>query len=167
MKVGIWIFGLAMALALMGCESESGGEETGQEETGQEETGQEETGQEETGQEETGEEAEATLSNINETIFVPRCVACHTEMAVSAGGAGGLVLEGAGIHEALVDVQSEWAPLLDRVTPGDPDNSFLMVKILGLQGFGEGDAMPPLGGLLGDDEVDLIRQWILDGAENN
>ena len=58
-------------------------------------------------------------------------------------------------------------PLIYQVVPGDPGNSFLMVKILGEQQFGEGEAMPPTGGLLGDDDVALIRQWILDGAEDN
>ncbi len=178
----MWIVGAALSVLALGCESEggegetgaeetgaeeTGAEETGAEETGDEETGDEETGDEETGAEETGEEPEATLSNINDTIFALRCSFCHTELAASSGEAGKLKLDGTDLHDSLVGVESEFAPQLDRVVPGDPENSFLMVKILGMQGFGEGDPMPPTGSLLSEADIDLIRQWILDGAEDN
>jgi len=50
------------------------------------------------------------------------------------------------------------------VRPGNPDNSpFLKV----LEGSSCGHQMPPTGPLLGADQVNLVRTWILNGAPNN
>ena len=51
---------------------------------------------------------------------------------------------------------------LVRVAPGDPDRSFLYVKVTDPGGMGE--PMPPFRALP-DEQVELIRRWIEDGAE--
>ena len=65
---------------------------------------------------------------------------------------------------ALVNVPAVAEPEL-RVIPGDPDMSYLVVKLEGRQVAG---SMMPQGAAPLD-EIDLtnIRNWILQGAENN
>jgi hypothetical protein len=84
------------------------------------------------------------------------CVSCHS----AAGKAGGLDLE-TDAHAALVDVASSAGPVL--VVPGDPDASFLMAKLEGELAAGQGGPMPPSGPLPAE-QIELIRQWIADGA---
>jgi cytochrome c553 len=50
------------------------------------------------------------------------------------------------------------------VVPGDARASLLAEKVLGTQS--EGDVMPP-GGLMPEDEIQLIVDWIAGGAPNN
>jgi len=105
----------------------------------------------------------ATLSSIQENIFVPRCGAsvCH-------GGAGpvdGLDLVGDPFG-TLVNVDSVEVAGKKRVVPGDPDNSLLFLVLQGpvspVEKMPQGD---PEG--LDAAELDQIKQWIDDGAEDN
>jgi hypothetical protein len=66
---------------------------------------------------------------------------------------------------ALVNVASLQVNL-DRVEPGDPDNSYLIRKLEGAAGI-VGTRMPQGGPFLDQATVDMIRQWISDGALNN
>ncbi len=50
------------------------------------------------------------------------------------------------------------------VIPGDPENSLLAQKMLGTHE--EGAIMPPAG-KLSDDEIQLVLDWIADGALDN
>lgn len=50
------------------------------------------------------------------------------------------------------------------IAPFDPDGSFLFQKLLGT---GAGALMPFNGSPLSEDRIDLIRNWILEGAANN
>jgi len=52
-----------------------------------------------------------------------------------------------------------------RVDPGKPENSFLIVKLDGPPP-GEGSRMPLTGALLTDAEVQLISDWIAQGASD-
>ena len=99
-----------------------------------------------------------TLDEIQAVVFTPNCATsnCH------AGGspAGGLNLEAGNSHAALVGVPSSGNMAVNRVEPGQPDNSYLVQRI-------EGTVTPrmPLGNApLSTAEIDAIRQWILDGA---
>jgi hypothetical protein len=47
-----------------------------------------------------------------------------------------------------------------RVNPGDPDNSWLMVRLRGEQGT---DSMPP-GDPMEEERIALVEQWIREGA---
>jgi hypothetical protein len=100
-----------------------------------------------------------TLAQIQAVIFTPSCATsnCH------AGGspAGGLNLEDGNSHAALVGVPSTGNAAVNRVEPGQPDNSYLVQRI-------DGTVTPrmPLGGAaLSTEEIDAIRQWITDGAQ--
>lgn len=69
---------------------------------------------------------------------------------------------------SLVGVQSVESPLL-RVAPGDSQASYLLHKLLGTQNTvgGSGERMPFGGPYLPDAEIDLIRDWIDQGAQAN
>jgi hypothetical protein len=107
----------------------------------------------------------ATFAAIQESIFSPRCAipTCHD----SAVRSGGLNLEPDESYDELVGVE----PTVDaareagqlRVDPGDPENSFLLIKLEGPP-LGQGGRMPLTGTPLTPAEVDVIRTWIADGA---
>ena len=69
----------------------------------------------------------------------------------------------------IVNVASSQQPSMDRIEPGDPDNSYLVNKIQGTQADvgGSGVRMPFGGGALSQSTIDLIREWVNEGAANN
>ncbi len=93
-----------------------------------------------------------------------RC-ACHR---TAEGGDGGLIgIEDLALgHANLVDEPSDDVPGMDRIEPGDPERSYLLLKVLDTHRSvgGAGRRMPPTGVALREDQVDAIRTWILDGA---
>jgi uncharacterized protein involved in high-affinity Fe2+ transport len=103
-----------------------------------------------------------TLDEIQTAVFTPTCATsnCHN----GANPSGGLDLRDADTSFAqLVDVPSDDDPMIFRVAPGDPDNSYLVQKIEGTAA--QGQQMPPGGAApLSQAEIDAIRQWITDGA---
>lgn len=107
-----------------------------------------------------------TLANIQRTIFTPRCAIsiCHN----SQYKAGTMVLEEGQAYDQLVGVEPSVFTAAEagflRVDPGDPENSFLLVKINGPPP-GEGSRMPLQGRLLNAREEQLIRDWIAQGAQ--
>jgi hypothetical protein len=68
----------------------------------------------------------------------------------------------------IVNVQSNESSLL-RVKPSEPDSSYLVHKVQGTQSSvgGSGGQMPLGGTPLSQEQINLIRQWITDGAQNN
>jgi len=101
---------------------------------------------------------EPTLANIQARIFTPICTQCH----VGAAAPQGLRLDAANSFADLVGVPSREVGGLNRVEPFDPDNSYLFQKINGTASVG---ARMPLGGPpLPDEDIQLVRQWISDGA---
>ncbi len=110
--------------------------------------------------------APVTLVELQATIFSPRCAVAFCHDAASASGS--LVLTEGTSYAQLVSV-TPTVPLaaqagLLRVDPGHPDNSFLVVKVLGPPP-GEGSPMPLTGDPLTSDQIQLIRDWILQGAQ--
>jgi len=102
-----------------------------------------------------------TLASIQDNVFTVSCAVpgCH-------GGAGaqqGLRLDPGFSAGSLINVASPRDPNLIRVVPGDPDASFLIQKLQGADGL-LGDRMPDGGPYLTTATVNVIRQWILDGA---
>ncbi len=103
-----------------------------------------------------GGELLPTWQSIQDNIFTPRCSWCHPQM--------GLDLSEAASYDLLVNVPSTEQPSVMRVLPGDPDNSYIIWKL-------EGDAritgvrMPADEKYLTQEQVDVIRQWITDGAQ--
>ncbi|MCS6804819.1 MAG: hypothetical protein RMM98_08895 [Acidobacteriota bacterium] len=107
-----------------------------------------------------------TLDQLRQNIFIPTCstTSCHSSLRA----AGGLVLDEFNAYANLVDVLAEnpaaRAAGKRRVVPGKPQESFLYQKITGQLGPGEGERMPQAGTILPPAQVEMIRQWILNGA---
>ena len=99
------------------------------------------------------------FSEIQAAVFTPDCATsnCHA----GANPAANLNLEEANSYTMLVGVASEQDANLKRVDPGNPDSSYLVQKLEGTAGAGQ--QMPP-GNALPQADVDVIRQWITDGA---
>lgn len=101
---------------------------------------------------------EANFASIQSKLFTPICTACHT----GASAPQGLRLDSANSYALLVGVASAEVPALARVEPNDPDNSYLIQKLEGTAAVG---GRMPLGATpLTQADIDMIRQWITDGA---
>ena len=85
------------------------------------------------------------------------CVMCHNAAAPGAN----LALDG-DLCDALVDVEGRAGVL---VVAGDAANSYLVAKMEGTSDI-EGTVMPP-GGRMSDENLDIVRDWIDDGAQCN
>lgn len=102
-----------------------------------------------------------TLASIQALVLTPSCAkaGCHNAASAQAG----LVLDPGASWANLVNVVSSQNMLLTRVIPLDPDGSFLVQKLEGTAPVG--GRMPADGPpFLQQATVDVIRQWILDGA---
>lgn len=93
-------------------------------------------------------------------IVAPNC-GCHAK-----DGAGGLTMTNAtDSYATLVDVPS-WQSDFKRVEPGDPAMSYLFHKLNGTQDkFGSGFQMPLGVAPMPKEQVDLVAQWISEGAQ--
>jgi hypothetical protein len=102
-----------------------------------------------------------TLVSIQANVFTPTCAksGCHT----GAGAPFGLNLDPGSSWGNLFNIPSPQGMSLIRVIPMDPDNSFLIQKLEGPQ---IGARMPADGPpYLQQTTVDVIRQWIQNGAQ--
>jgi hypothetical protein len=101
-----------------------------------------------------------TLASIQANIFTPTCAVsgCHS----GPGAVLGLNLEAGQSAANLINVPSFYGGMVVRVIPGNPDDSFLIHKLQGNQAFGE--RMPLNGPYFQQVTIDVIRQWIQDGA---
>jgi len=106
--------------------------------------------------------APATLDEIQATIFTPSCatMSCHD----AASKAENLNLADGASYSQLVSVPSTINASLLRVDPGHPENSFLVTKITGPPPS-EGSLMPLTGAPISSEQIQLIRNWILQGAQ--
>lgn len=107
---------------------------------------------------------EPTLTSIQPGVFDISCTAsvCHDESLPQ----GELDLSNLAASEAsLIDVDSVQVDG-KRVAAGDSANSYIMNKLLN-QNIPIPFLQMPLGGTLCDAKVDVIRQWIDDGAPVN
>ena len=101
-----------------------------------------------------------TLASVQENIFNRSCAlsGCHA----GPGAQQGLDLSEGQARDNLVNVPSREVPSILRVSPGNPDASYIVMKIEGASGI-QGQRMP-LGGMLTPDEIALVRDWIEGGA---
>jgi hypothetical protein len=90
-------------------------------------------------------------------------------------------LQAGAAYANIVNVQAaetDTSTLLDRIEPGDPEASYLIHKIQGTHTAasvrGRGQRMPlacpvvtPPRACLTAEEIQLIRQWVVEGAANN
>lgn len=95
-------------------------------------------------------------------IFTNSCAlsGCHSGPSPSSG----LSLE-AGVSHAEIVNGNAIQSVLNLITPGSPDDSYLYQKILP-SGNRVGGRMP-LSGSITQAEIDIIATWITEGAENN
>jgi len=87
------------------------------------------------------------------------CTSCH-------GGTAGLFLTRGQSYDNLVNVQAQTGLCTDRkrVLPGNASASALFLR---LSGFTCGDRMPQGASPISQTDVNLIRDWINQGAQNN
>jgi hypothetical protein len=103
-----------------------------------------------------------TLQSIQANVFGPICAqaGCH----VGASAQQGLMLDSVdNSFQDLVDIASTEAPSLLRVSPGNPDNSYLVHKIEGRSTI-VGAQMPLNQPALSEPQITAIRTWIQNGA---
>ena len=99
-------------------------------------------------------------SEIQANVLVPNCATtgCH----LGAGAPQGLRLDDANSYGLLVGVASSEASSILRVAPGNPDSSYLIQKLEGTASVGA--QMPLNAPPIEQASIDVIRQWITDGA---
>ncbi|MDH3641520.1 MAG: CHRD domain-containing protein [Gammaproteobacteria bacterium] len=102
-----------------------------------------------------------TLTQIQTETFDVSCAVsgCHS----GPTPAQGMDLSAGQAHVNIVDVPSGQNAMIDRVEPGDPDGSYLVQKIEG----NAGSRMPLGQPALPNQQIQNIRDWILDGAQDN
>ncbi len=104
----------------------------------------------------------STLTTIQTNVFTPRCSGCHNGTGTTLPGSMNLTGASAS-HAALVGVASLEVPALQRVAPGNPNDSYLIRKLEG--GPGIVASRMPLGSPpLDQPTIDSIRLWIANGA---
>nr|WP_244623210.1 CHRD domain-containing protein [Shewanella salipaludis] len=104
-----------------------------------------------------------TLTSLQTEIFTPSCAlsGCHA----GASPQQGMNLSAGQTYSNIVGVMSNEVNSLNRVTAGDPDNSYLVQKVEGTASVG---GRMPLGGpALSNEQIQKIRQWIIDGAKDD
>jgi hypothetical protein len=91
---------------------------------------------------------------------------CATSAVCHGNGAQYVVLSAAVSYENTFLVESNGPNGMQGpfILPFQPDASFLYKK---LDGTGAGERMPYNGSPLPPDQIELIRNWILEGAANN
>ncbi len=111
--------------------------------------------------------APVTLSQLQTQIFQTNCAVsgCHSGPTSNILPTGMNLTSTANSFAALVNVASLQVGSLNRVTPGDPDNSYLVQKLEGTAAVGT--RMPQGGPFLDQATIDMVRQWISEGAANN
>lgn len=107
-------------------------------------------------------------------IFDTNCIQCHIPGGIGFDGTGGAQNNGLDLtrgnsHGKLVnkltfeapDVAPRW-----RVLPNEPDSSYIIQKVTS-DSPKSGNRMPLGGPPLSQGEIQLIRDWIEEGAPNN
>jgi hypothetical protein len=106
-----------------------------------------------------------TLADDVQPLLDESCL-CHMEGSSGTMVAPTLTLNADSAFAELVDTPSTQLPSMARVTPGDPDASYLWRKITDthIDAGGSGTVMPPTGQLSAG-KRDTIEMWIADGAQ--
>jgi hypothetical protein len=105
---------------------------------------------------------DVSLADVQAQVLSPRCAVpgCH----VGAGAPFGLDLSAGASEGNLVMVASAEVPELLRVEPRNAADSYLYMKLSGDPRI-QGDPMPASGGPLGAGQLQLIEDWIEQGAK--
>lgn len=101
-----------------------------------------------------------TLANLQQNIFGAICTNCHT----GSNAPRGLRLDSEDNSYAfLVNHAADEVPELMRVSPGNPDASYIIRKLEGASGI-VGGRMPLGGPYLTQPQINTVRDWIANGA---
>lgn len=101
----------------------------------------------------------ANFQSIQDNVFTPICTRCH----IGANAPEGLQLDQAHSFALLVGVPSAEKPGVLRVSAGDPTDSYIIQKLQNSNGI-VGAQMPFGGPYLPQSTIDVIKQWITNGA---
>jgi len=108
----------------------------------------------------------STFQHIQTNILSKNCALSGCHFGGSSSLPGVMDLREGRAFSNLVGVRSIERPDLVRIAPGDPDNSYLMLKITGAAGI-VGARMPLGRSPLSDANIQTIRAWIEAGAQIN
>jgi hypothetical protein len=105
-----------------------------------------------------------TLTSLQNDFFTPTCAraGCHSTGSAQAG----LALAAGQSFGNLVNVASTQVAGLNRVTPNDPEASYLIKKLRGDADI-SGSRMPQGGPFLSDEQIGRFIEWIDSGAPDN
>ena len=97
-----------------------------------------------------------------EPLIIAHCLSCHE----SEEAKGKLVLDPGLGYERLVGPRSIQVPEMALVAPGDPERSYLWLKLQHVTEEGKGMPRTPTGSKkLRESELELYRRWIEGGAK--
>ena len=104
------------------------------------------------------------LTQLQTSVFTPKCSGCHNGVGTVPPGV--LNLTAGGTYKAVINVATGEQPNLKYVVPGDPGKSYLLQKLLGTAGI-SGARMPLNGPYLDDATIAQVAAWIAAGAPND
>jgi len=97
-----------------------------------------------------------------EPLVIAHCLSCHDSEEAKAK----LVLDPGLGYERLVGPRSIQDPEMALVSPGDPEGSYLWLKLQHVTEEGKGMPRTPTGSKkLRESELELYRRWIEGGAK--
>ena len=97
-----------------------------------------------------------------EPLIIAHCLSCHESEEAKAK----LVLDPGLGYERLVGPRSIQVPEMALVAPGDPERSYLWLKLQHVAEEGKGMPRTPTGSKkLRESELELYRRWIEGGAK--
>lgn len=101
-----------------------------------------------------------------EGVFALISFRCGCHDAVQREGGMWDLTDEESAYDVLVGTPSIDLPGMSRVEPGVPDSSYMLLKIEDrhIAAGGLGSRMPPTGFALPNDDKEMIREWIEDGA---
>lgn len=108
------------------------------------------------------EPPELSFAKNVQPILKKECLDCHS----ADKHKGKLDLSEASAYKNLVNAPSDETPAMMRVKPGDPEQSFLWLKVD--HRAKQGDGMPKgvfYSKKLPQDQLDVIKNWIAQGAK--
>lgn len=106
---------------------------------------------------------EPTFSSISKYFFSKKCAfyTCHSD--AFSKKSGHLNLSPQNAYEDLVNKRSKLYPKRFRVKPIEPENSVLMHRLQGSLSCGPTVERSKIN----KEEIEIVRQWIKEGAKNN
>jgi len=104
-----------------------------------------------------------TLTQLKTDVFSVRCGACHLGSAPS----GNMSLAADFIYADVFDVSAVGNSNFKRIAPGDPDNSYIVMKLRGDSRIVGGQM--PLDGTapIPEEDIAKVATWIEEGALDN